>query len=313
MFFFLTQISGNVLIASNKSLTIYGFVIKSHDISKLRFIDFEESNISIELTFRPTQIAFTENYIACASNSTMHMFRIVAKTATTQQLETSGDFVFADETLDYKQLLRNEMVLKEKITVNLPSVLKENSVIHKYSPFTFCEREMSAVMKGEDSAPYCIENLIQLKIKPVLIENAAQNAQVIEEFKCMVVKPLYIEANLCGKETKKGFLRSNYTNLLHSVVCMIATQQEGYLYQFCDADVQTNADNCIAIYPFTAPVYKLAMEDHLLHALTEVGLETYTLRTGHQLCRKLEVIDNVNTVGFLQLHKKIFFGDCLCV
>lgn len=313
-----TQISGNVLIASNKSLTIYGFAIKSHDISKLRFIDFEESNISIELTFRPTQIAFAENYIACASNSTMHMFRIVTKAAnsTQQVVDINGDFVFADDdTLDYKQLLKNETLYKEKITVNLASVLKENSVIHKYSPFTFCEREMGAVMKGEDSAPYCIENLIQLKIKPVLIENAAQNAQVIEEFKCMVVKPLYIEANLCSKETKKGvgFLRSNYTNLLHSVVCMIATQQEGYLYQFCDADVQANADNCIAIYPFTAPVYKLAMEDHLLHALTEVGLETYTLRTGHQLCRKLEVIDNVNTVGCFVTTKKTLLLIILCV
>lgn len=225
------------------------------------------------------------------------MFRTVAKTTPTSgQATTGSDFLFADEPLDYQQLLKNETLIKEKITVNLPSVLKENSVIHKYSPFTFCDREMGATIK-EENADYTIENLIQLKIKPVLIENAAHK-QVIEEFKCMVVKPLYIEQSLCKEGKKGGFLRSNYSNLLHGVVCMIATQQEGYLYQFCDAETQTNTDNCIAIYPFTAPVYKLAMEDHLLHALTEVGLETYTLRTGHQLCRKLEVIDNVNTVSF---------------
>lgn len=77
---------------------------------------------------------------------------------------------------------------------------------------------------------------------------------------------------------------------------MIATQQEGYLYQFNDTESTMEKDNCIALYPFTAPVHKLIMEDYFLHALTETGLESYTLRIGHQLCRNFEIVDNVNVV-----------------
>lgn len=55
-------------------------------------------------------------------------------------------------------------------------------------------------------------------------------------------------------------------------------------------------DKCLAIYPFTAPVFKLVMEDSFLHALTETGLESYTLRYGHQMCRNFENVDNVNVV-----------------
>lgn len=39
----------------------------------------------------------------------------------------------------------------------------------------------------------------------------------------------------------------------------------------------------IASYPFTAPAIDVQMNDAVLHALTDRGLETYTLRTGHRL------------------------------
>lgn len=39
----------------------------------------------------------------------------------------------------------------------------------------------------------------------------------------------------------------------------------------------------IASYPFTAPAIDVQLNDSVLHALTDRGLETYTLRTGHRL------------------------------
>lgn len=96
--FIIFQISGNILILANKSLVIYGFRIKIHDISKLRFVDFEEMPLGIELSFRPTQISICENYIACINNSTMHMFRIVGGSAGTTG-ESNGDFSFACKEL----------------------------------------------------------------------------------------------------------------------------------------------------------------------------------------------------------------------
>lgn len=35
----------------------------------------------------------------------------------------------------------------ERVTVNLPTIVKANSAVHKHSPFTFCDRDLSASIK----------------------------------------------------------------------------------------------------------------------------------------------------------------------
>lgn len=55
---------------------IYKFLVKTHDISKLKFIDFEEMSLILELSFKPTQIEICENYIACMNTSSLHLFTI---------------------------------------------------------------------------------------------------------------------------------------------------------------------------------------------------------------------------------------------
>lgn len=49
------------------------------------------------------------------------------------------------------------------------------------------------------------------------------------------------------------------------------------------------------------PIYNIVLEGHLLHALTETGLESYTTRIGHKLCRDLEVIDDISNVNGSQV------------
>lgn len=140
--------------------------------------------------------------------------------------------------------------------------------------------------------PLQIKNLIQLKLIPILVENAQR--QITEEFKCMILKPIYIDENLnkTNKDTQ-NLVFSDYRKCLNSVVCMVATQQEGYLHYFGENEVP-ESDHCVTVYPFTAPVQRLVMEDYFLHALTETGLESYTLRFGHKLCRSFETVDDVN-------------------
>lgn len=71
------QVSGNLAILSNHLINIYKFQIRTHDISKLKFIDFDEMSIMIELTFLPFEIQMCENYVAAVGRDTMHMFRIL--------------------------------------------------------------------------------------------------------------------------------------------------------------------------------------------------------------------------------------------
>lgn len=39
------------------------------------------------------------------------------------------------------------------------------------------------------------------------------------------------------------------------------------------------------IYPFTAPVVQVKLEDTFLHAVTDTGLETYTMRAAKHLMK----------------------------
>ncbi|RZC40531.1 Hermansky-Pudlak syndrome 3 protein -like protein [Asbolus verrucosus] len=299
------QVSGNLLILSNRIVNIYKFQVRTHDISRMRFVDFEEVPLFLELTFRPLQMAVCENYIACMSRDSMYMFKLNHANRDNNELSSSGehDFNFGysqDEPIDYKKIVRDEIfnVGRTKLTVHLPSVVRDNSVVHKHSPFTFSDKDMVAKIHCNSPTEvklsnYEVKNLIQLRLVPILVESAQR--QITEEFKCMVLKPLYIDESLNKppKECEGRLLKSDYRKCLSSVVCMVATQQEGYLHYFSETEA-IEGDHCIAVYPFTAPVHKLVMEDYFLHALTETGLESYTLRFGHQLCRSFEMVDGVN-------------------
>ncbi|XP_025834263.1 Hermansky-Pudlak syndrome 3 protein isoform X2 [Agrilus planipennis] len=314
------QVSGNILILSANTLTVQLFHIKTHDISKLKFIDFEECPIQIELNFIPNEIAICENYIAYISRQSVHMFKIVSNDSTDNEDQNDAlacgfglNCLDSSVTVDYKKLLEKESSTKsrDRITINLPSILKSNSLIHKNNPFTYTDRDMGVNILStspmiDKRIPNChAVNLVQLKLRPLLIENA-QN-QIVEEFKCIVLKPLYVEnVDKTSDKTHQSYFRSNYRQHLKGVAFMVTTQQEGYLYHFNDDDSSLDKDNCICVYPFTAPVYSIVMEDYLLHALTETGLESYTLRTGHQLCRSLEVVDNINVAC-------PSVDDCICM
>ncbi|XP_066255602.1 uncharacterized protein [Euwallacea similis] len=300
------QLSGNLAILSDHIINFHKFYVRTHDISKLKFIDFEEMPIIVELAFAPFDIQICENYIAVLGRDSMHMFRILTGTESNPALKrgsTVQDFSFLyskDEPIDFKQLKQQEKFKRQKLTVNLPSIVKENSLIHKHSPFTFTDKDLQAVIKSSSTIEnktqnYQLQDLIQLKLVPILIEN--NQKQVSEEFKSMVLKPQYIEENLNStpEESASTELRSSYRSYLNSVACMVATQQEGYLHLFSDAESIFDKDNCIAVYPFTAPVFRIIMEDYFLHALTETGLESYTLRIGHQLCKSLDHMDSNRT------------------
>jgi hypothetical protein len=94
-----------------------------------------------------------------------------------------------------------------------------------------------------------------------------------------------------------------------SMICLVVTQQEGYLYHFMMQDLQEpfalQQSACVTVYPFTAPVTAVVMERFVLHALTETGLETYTLRTGHQFVAALDPANNITSVSTVQFNVRM--------
>ena len=86
---------------------------------------------------------------------------------------------------------------------------------------------------------------------------------------------------------------------LMSITAMFSSCHEGYLYHLpghTRAPGRGLGVQQVAAYPFTSPVQDLVLEPSLLHALTETGLETYTLRSGYHTVREAECLDDrVNT------------------
>ena len=90
-------------------------------------------------------------------------------------------------------------------------------------------------------------------------------------------------------------LQSLMFSHLMSVSLMFTSVHEGYLYHI-PGHVRRQGKGIgvtkIATYPFTCPVLDLVLEPSLLHALTETGLETYTLKSGYHTVREAELVDD---------------------
>ncbi|OAD60979.1 Hermansky-Pudlak syndrome 3 protein like protein [Eufriesea mexicana] len=86
--------------------------------------------------------------------------------------------------------------------------------------------------------------------------------------------------------------KNKYT-YLQGVSCFLCTLQEGYLYHFSATSSNPTDAACLTTYPFTAPVNYVALEHTALHALTEAGLESYTLRLSHHIARTSNNINNL--------------------
>ncbi|KYN04246.1 PREDICTED: Hermansky-Pudlak syndrome 3 protein homolog [Cyphomyrmex costatus] len=177
----------------------------------------------------------------------------------------------------------------QPLTVNLPLIsLERAGPGHALSPFILNPADIRIFIKTTSpdvgwSENYMIKNLLCLKINAG--NNNAKVDGILEIFKCMVLKPLYMKKECNTTGVKKSMLRSDKYRYLQGVSCFVCTTQEGYLYHFTTANSSSVDATCLTTYPFTAPVHHVALEHTVLHALTEAGLESYTLRLSHHIAK----------------------------
>jgi hypothetical protein len=87
----LVQVTGNLLVASQKTLMLYLFQVCTHDISRLRFIDFEESGVYVELSLCPSSLSLAENIVMCMAEEFVHVFRLGPRAQGGAQCQESGE------------------------------------------------------------------------------------------------------------------------------------------------------------------------------------------------------------------------------
>ncbi|XP_066603290.1 BLOC-2 complex member HPS3 [Prorops nasuta] len=199
------------------------------------------------------------------------------------------DYLIWNEEEELKRLINQEIILPDSqpLTINLPSIsLERVGPGHALSPFILNPPDLTVLIKTNSpdngwSENYSIRYLLRLKISS--ISNNAKIDGNSEIFTSLVLKPLYMRKE-CNNYLKKSILRSSRYNHLQGVSCFICTMQEGYLYHFSAGNSCTDT-TCLTTYPFTAPVHQVALEYSAIHALTEAGLESYTLRLSHHIAK----------------------------
>lgn len=185
----------------------------------------------------------------------------------------------------------------QSLTVNLPLISLERATPgHALSPFVLNSADIRIFIKTTSpdigwSENYTIKNLLSLKINAG--NNSARVDGILEIFRCLVLKPLYMKKECNTTCVKKSMLRSDKYRYLQGVSCFLCTTQEGYLYHFSAASGGSLDATCLTTYPFTAPVHHVALEHTVLHALTEAGLESYTLRLSHHIAKLSNSTDGV--------------------
>ncbi|KAJ4435469.1 hypothetical protein ANN_18085, partial [Periplaneta americana] len=393
--------TGNLLVASHKTLMLYHFHMRTHDISRLRFIDFEESGVCVELSFSPSWLSVAEDIIACMAQEYVHVFRLGS--GPTDGWKNEGQWperkapdsssecnsvlsclckencyrlflivllyhiiyseflVPIDNTLAYVKKIATDLILflqsqnpytilivtgaketnteayinwdevlknctKSKlhhnsfpVTVDLPSIVEEritcchsspSGVIQRLSPFQMAPPDMTIMVRcaSPSATPWAAKNevlhLLQLQMATTHVGSGTKQiySSSSDEFRCLILKPMYVKAGTVRerKGSEGNPMHSKHYSELVSVICLVVTQQEGYLYHFRMQDLQDPSSlqqaACVTVYPFTAPVSSVVMERFVLHALTETGLETYTLRAGHHLMAALDPVNNVTSL-----------------
>ncbi|XP_023724080.1 Hermansky-Pudlak syndrome 3 protein isoform X2 [Cryptotermes secundus] len=322
------QTTGNLLVASHKTLTLYHFRVCTRDVSRLQFIDFEDSGVYVELSFSPSSLSLAEDIIACMAEESVHVFRLGPGTETEDGRQGSQDHRNHDTNsnshVDWDGILRGELDARSKLhqnsfplRVDLPSIVAEKAascpsspsgVVHRQSPFQAAALNMTAMVHcaSPSATPWAarseVLHLLQLQMSVPQASSGTtrQMCSGSDEFRCLILKPLYMKTEETQPCDRKGdAVHSKHYGDMVSIICLVVTQQEGYLYQFMMQNLQepsaAQQAACVTVYPFTAPVIAVVVERFVLHALTETGLETYTLRTGHRFVAALGPANNLTS------------------
>lgn len=326
------QETGNILIACNTSLCMFQLVSKTHDISKVKFLDFELWPITLELSFVPSKIQMVEDIISVTNTRTIQVFRINKSVTKSSDLgnpsnkqknkeQNGNDKTSATKTptcINLDELIKcatennieppclpNESL---PFMVLLPSISSDvHNSTYRISPFKpgyavnlpITIKEMPANEPWAERMSTMVEHLMQL-------EMITQS----EEVCTVVLRALYKSqknASVLEETSNLPRFHSFYYSHMVAINCLVATHQEAFLYHFpvehSTEGTKIGEGQCITTYSFTSSVINVVLEPFFLHALTHNNLETYTMRTTHHALSEDKKLQNIaeNTVSLVGL------------
>lgn len=271
-------------LSCDNRVIFYEFRLVKSETGRHEYIDFIEIPFHVELTFHPTSIAFCEGIVCCMDHQFLNLFKIqkvgeprsISLSVDSFSSEICSNQINTKDTLDFRTIAHQKMLNKELFRVEMVSDMED---------FGNCDikpevvTEMLIVLRGHGESElmnkYSIKSLLQLKMR-------SKFRSFCDSFSCLALKPIYRVTEDNAVETENLF-QSRYSKGVISVALCVATQQDAYLYSFHNNDEWRHQPELLASYSFTSPVIDLVLDDTVLHALTETGVETYTLRIGQKI------------------------------
>ncbi|XP_054266430.1 uncharacterized protein LOC128988800 [Macrosteles quadrilineatus] len=307
------QATGNLLVSSQTSLCLFQLVSRTHDISRLRFLDFELWPVTLELSFSPAYLAIVEDVVAAMDSESLHVFRInkgVTRASDwsdrssnnsgspsitrNSARKTAAKKTEADEGPIDLDALTKDTTSPNYILYPLIEASRSDSHLTPFKSthsglMGVAVKEMPTNEPWAEQMTTMVESLLQLHVSR-------------EQLHCLNLRPLYYtstSATVTHSECPR--LRSSSYSRLAAINVVVATHQEAYVYSFPVENGETvNPGYLISVFSFTSPVMHIVLEPYVLHALTQTTLESYTLRTTHAIYKKLgevSIEDPVCLVG----------------
>ncbi|KAK9505659.1 hypothetical protein O3M35_009657 [Rhynocoris fuscipes] len=330
-----SQETGNILVCSQKTLFLYQRVTRTHDISRLKFLDFELWPVTLELSFAPIRLSMCEDLVAASNIDCVHVFRINKGFArptdwTTTASSSASSSPRKNAKENSKDVERNNsdadsllgeackgLISSSGLLSTLSSIrcsLRNNNPELKVPPFkppasvamSVTIKEIPVNEPWAEQMTSMVESLLQLELWD------AEGDKAKDAITCVTLRPLYKMTASCPSKQESSCprLRSPAYNSLVAFNCLVCTRLQGFMYHFPVEDgLVTSTGKCISEYNFTSQVKYIILQAYLLHAITQTGLETYTLRSIHAIeeDRQEAICPSVNE-PVCQIGLRQFFG-----
>ncbi|XP_066989982.1 BLOC-2 complex member HPS3 isoform X2 [Macrobrachium rosenbergii] len=338
------QTTGNIAVACGITVTIHKFFQKTHDISKLKFIDFEEI-IELDMSFIVKEVAISEDVVGCVSESEAHIFQVIlnphllkstseekevkiqekrsksrskSKTRSasrspgrstdscssagryrgrwsSQKEETTSSVIRnADDYTDLSELTwvptlsyGRKRPVDDKRFLLFPSlvgaahcgpVAEPGEVIGPVSS-SRCSSVRVKLLSASTTPQKMPPNIFEAV---TLIHRRADHTND-PDIPFTNLQMMAVYGSEAAKKNNSSTPRRSSHPLLPATAIpkvgasvFLTTPHVGQLYHITLADGTSVVRG--GVFSYTAPVYTVALEPSLLHALTLTGLETYTLR-----------------------------------
>ncbi|GFS75202.1 hermansky-Pudlak syndrome 3 protein homolog [Trichonephila clavipes] len=315
-------------------ISVFCYSTKIHSTLNQTFNDFDHFvDISIPLIAQNLDIC--ENYFACMSEKAILVFKISGESddgngqETTNLTIKSVDSEICDEnfvewrfesctnsgTSDkvWDEHLKSKLHPKSfPINLHFHTIDKENEIFSSTDACEFhgplltirgCSVDVRLDSKTFEMFPGMHSNIyaVTLLFRQFVVQGndtKLSALQFVPFYKSESVQegltdPLNVAAS---KLENSAFslpwlnLTSSFVSSLKAIGCFFSTLKEGFLYDL------TNRTQFVNSYNYTSTLKGVILDTSLLHALTETGLETYTVHLPHSVLLTLENIDEKKNI-----------------